>query len=172
MIKKLILALTCTTLFATAAAAEPPERTTIVDVAIGDPENFSTLVAAVVKADLVQVLDGRRKFTVFAPTNDAFDAAAEALLGPGNSGVQLVDALPVGQLTDVLLYHVAPGQRFSDDVLDAKKVRTISKDFLTPSLEGGVPFINDAEILIPDVETDNGVIHVIGGVLLPPMMDE
>lgn len=149
------------------ALADPPERTTIVDLAVSTPE-LSTLVAAVVKADLVDTLDGRRQFTVFAPTNDAFDAAAEAILGPGNDGIDLIDALSVPELTDILLYHVAPGRRDSVDVLGSERVRTMNKQFAFPSLQSGVPFINDAEILLPDQFADNGVVHVIGGVLLPP----
>ncbi len=141
-------------------------RITIVDAAAGDP-NFSTLVAAVVKAGLVDTLDGRRQFTVFAPTNTAFDTAAEAILGTGSTGIDLVNALSVYELTDILLFHVSPGRRLSGDVLGSERVRTMNKDFLFPSLQGGVPFINNAEIVVPDLQVDNGVIHVIDAVLLP-----
>jgi transforming growth factor-beta-induced protein len=146
--------------------AAPPERTTIADLAIATPE-LSTLVAAVVKADLVATLDGRRQFTVFAPTNDAFDAAAEAILGPGSNGIDLVDALTVMELTGILLYHVSPGERFAEDVVSSARIRTMSKEFTFPSVSGMDAFINDAPILATDIDADNGVVHVIGGVLLP-----
>jgi uncharacterized surface protein with fasciclin (FAS1) repeats len=166
--KKSILTLACATLFASVAAAAPPERTTIADAAIGNPA-FSTLVAAVIKADLVAVLDGNRQLTVFAPTNDAFDAAAAALIGPGATGTDLVEALPVEDLTAVLLYHVSPGKRLATDVLNSKKVRMLGKNFTMPSVDaGGAAFINDAPIEAADIVVDNGVIHVLGGVLLPP----
>lgn len=150
----------------TPVSAGTGDRTTIVDIAVSDP-NLSTLVAAVVKAGLVETLDGRRQFTVFAPTNDAFDAAAEAILGPGNDGIDLVDALSVTELTEILLYHVSPGERFSSDVLSSSRVRMVNKQFTYPSLQGGTPYINTAPIEAADVDADNGVVHVIGGVLLP-----
>ena len=167
MFQKLVLSLASASLVASVAAAAPPERTTIADAAIGNPA-FSTLVAAVIKADLVSVLDGKRQLTVFAPTNDAFDAAAEALIGPGATGLELVEALPVEDLTAVLLYHVAPGKRLSPTVLSSSKVRMLGKNFTVPSVDGGVAFINGAPIETPDIVVDNGVIHVLGGVLLPP----
>jgi uncharacterized surface protein with fasciclin (FAS1) repeats len=144
----------------------PKDQTTIADLAIATPE-LSTLVAALVKADLVEFVDGRRQLTVFAPNNDAFDATADAL-GFAN-GIELVDALPVSQLTDILTYHVAPGRRDSGEVLSSDQIRTFNRAFVYPSIMGGLPFINDSEIVSPDIFADNGVIHVIGtGVLLPP----
>lgn len=146
--------------------ASPPERTTIVDIAGGDPD-FSILVAAVMKADLLEVLDGRRQFTVFAPTNAAFDAAAVDILGMGNDGLDLVDTLSRMELTQVLLYHVSPGRRFSDDILDMDQVRMLNKGFTYPSLSNSDVFINDALVIMPDIDADNGVVHVIDKVLLP-----
>ncbi len=143
----------------------PPDQTTIADLAIKTPE-LSTLVAALVKADLVGFVDSRGQLTVFAPTNDAFDAAAEAL--GFKNGVDLIDQLPVSALTDILTYHVAPGRRDSTDVLSSDRILTYNRAFVFPSLMSGVPFVNDAEIIMPDVFADNGVIHVIAGVLLPP----
>ena len=102
---------------------------TIVEIALGNP-SFTTLVEAVVKADLVDALNGKRQFTVFAPTNAAFDAAAEALIGAGATGSELVAALDVETLTNILLYHVAPGERYSPDVVSAQRIRTMAKDFL------------------------------------------
>ena len=137
---------------------------TIVQTAIAvnaDTGEFDSLIAAVVRAGLVDTLNGNRQFTVFAPTDAAFERLFAAL------GVSGVNDIPVSTLRSVLLYHVAPGNRDSGDVLDSTRIRTISKGFLTPSVQGGVARINGARILIPDVGASNGVIHVIDAVLLP-----
>jgi len=150
-----------------ASAGNCADGGTLKDVAIQN--GFTTLVAAVVKADLVDFIDGNRNFTVFAPTNDAFDATAEDILGPGNDGIDLVAVLTKSQLTEVLYYHIAPGERYSSDVLDSRQVRMLDREFTYPSLASGVPYINDSEILMPDVQACNGVVHVIGSeILLPP----
>lgn len=147
---------------------------TIVDIAAGNPA-FSTLVAAVIKTDLLATLDGQRQFTVFAPTNDAFDAAAAVLTagfeGGPLSGLELVDALPVEDLRNILLFHVAPGERFSDDVLGSERIRTLAKAFimvdgLTLSGSTSANLVTDPEGLI-DIDAVNGVVHVIDFVLLP-----
>lgn len=152
---------------ATEARAEKPGDT-IVEIALGN-DNFETLVAAVVKADLVDTLNGNRMFTVFAPTDDAFDAAAEALIGPGATGMDLVDALDKETLTNILLYHVAPGERFSGDVVSAERIRTMNKSFIFvdgTTLVGNGSSANLILSLI-DIDASNGVIHVIDFVLLP-----
>lgn len=149
------------------ASAEKPGDS-IVDIASSNP-NFSTLVSAVVKADLVKTLDGNRNFTVFAPTNDAFDAAAAAVLGPGNTGADLVDALDKETLTAVLLYHVAPGERFSGDVVTAERIRMMNKDFTYVDGTTIVGNNSSANLVLDliDIDARNGVIHVIDFVLLP-----
>lgn len=137
---------------------------TIVETAIAvnaDTGEFSQLIAAVTRAGLVDKLNGNRQFTVFAPTDAAFADLYTAL------GVSGVDEIPLATLKTVLLYHVAPGQRFSGDVLGASRVRMLSKSFTYPSLDGGTPYINDARIITPDVDASNGVIHIIDTVLLP-----
>lgn len=168
--------------FAVPAVAGPPERTSIVDIALSDPDNFSLLVAALTRVDseleagLIPLLDGNRQFTVFAPTNDAFDAAGAAL--GFVDGADLVASVDVNVLLAVLTYHVSPGNRPAADVLSSERVRTVSKGFVFPYVDGGVPFLMDsdsvlgagspdAEIIIPNVFADNGVIHVIDWVLLP-----
>ena len=140
------------------------QGSTIVGTAIAvnaDSGEFDHLIAAVVRADLVDTLNGKRQFTVFAPTDAAFETLFEAL------GVDGVQDIPVDTLRTVLLYHVAPGARDSDAVLGSERIRTISKQFLTPSVSGGSAWINDARIILPDVWASNGVIHVIDAVLLP-----
>ncbi len=164
-----ILSLAALVLVPQAQAEKPADSNTIVDIASGN-ENFSTLVAAVVKADLIDVLSGRRQFTVFAPTNQAFDDAAAALGLP--DGLALVEALDVATLTDILLYHVSPGERFSGDVLDSTRIRTMNKSFLfvNPDELMLIGTGSTAMLLAPDlidIDADNGVIHVIDFVLLP-----
>ena len=137
---------------------------TIVETALAvnaQSGEFDSLIAAVVRAGLVDTLNGNRQFTVFAPTDAAFADLFKAL------GVTSVDQIPVDVLRSVLLYHVAPGERFSGDVVASTRVRTVSKGFLFPSVAGGNAYVNDAQIVMADVDASNGVIHVIDAVLLP-----
>ena len=134
----------------------------IVETAMSD-ERFSTLVSAVQAAELVDTLKGEGPFTVFAPTNDAFAALPEGtldtLLLPENKQ----------QLTDILLYHVVPGQVMAEDVVSLTSASTALGEEATITVEDGRVFLNDnAEIIVTDIETSNGVIHVIDSVLLPP----
>ena len=137
---------------------------TIVGVAVAvnaETGEFSHLIAAVQRAGLVDTLNGNRQFTVFAPTDVAFDALFAKL------GVSGVDDIPVATLRAVLLHHVAPGERFSADVLASTRIRMLDKSFTHPAIVNGVPTIDGATIVIPDVNASNGVIHVIDEVLLP-----
>jgi uncharacterized surface protein with fasciclin (FAS1) repeats len=162
-----LLALTLAALLAIPAMAAPPGPT-IVDVAIAVNSEgpftgaFDTLIAAVVAADpaVLATLSGNGQFTVFAPTDDAF-----AALGLDETNV---GTLPQGFLTDVLLYHVAPGRRYAEDVLASDRIRTLYKGFLFQ--DGGVLTDNlgrDANIIVTDVEAANGIIHAIDAVVLP-----
>ena len=137
---------------------------TIVGVAVAvnaETGEFSHLIAAVQRAGLIDTLNGNRQFTVFAPTDAAFDALFAKL------GVSGVDDIPVATLRAVLLHHVAPGERFSADVLASTRIRMLDKSFTHPAIVNGVPTIDGATIVIPDVNASNGVIHVIDEVLLP-----
>ena len=150
-------------LSAAPAAARQPGPT-IVEAAIAvnaQSGEFDHLIAAVVRTGLVDALDGNRQLTVFAPTDAAFESLFAAL------GVSGIDDIPVDTLRAVLLYHVAPGERMSGDVLDSSRIRTLSKGFVRPSVHDGSAWINDARILAADVDVSNGVIHVIDKVLLP-----
>ena len=155
---------------AQAGNCSAPGATSIADIALANMDTFSTLVAAVVKTGMLDLIDGNRNLTVFAPTNDAFDATAKVVLMDDTAeGMHLVNALDAEALSPILKYHIAPGERDSGDVLGSRKVRTLSREFTYPSLDGGVPFINDSEIIAPDNFACNGVVHVIGDeVLLPP----
>ena len=136
----------------------PVYADTIVEIAIADPTNFSTLVAAVTAADLVDALNGTTEYTVFAPTNDAF-----AALPAGVLDLLLADKTA---LTRVLLYHVVAGEAKSTDLSDGMTLTTLQGDNLNVAIDGTV-MINDATVIIPDVDADNGVIHVIDKVLVP-----
>jgi uncharacterized surface protein with fasciclin (FAS1) repeats len=124
-------------------------------------EDFSTLVAAVQAAGLADVLAGEGPFTVFAPTNDAF-----AALPAGTVEALLAD--PTGDLTQILLYHVIPGKVMAADVTDGLEVETVQGSTVTFTVADGKVMINDAEVVMTDIETSNGVIHVISSVILPP----
>lgn len=137
------------------------ENMDIVDTAINDGR-FTTLVAAVQAADLVDTLKGDGPYTVFAPTDDAFAALPEGtldtLLLPENKQ----------QLTDILLYHVVPGKVMASDVVGLTSAPTVLGKDATIKVEDGKVFLNDkVEVIITDIETSNGVIHVIDSVLLP-----
>ena len=162
-----LVALGAAGLLALAVAGPASGRThspSIVDTAIAVNQStgeFDHLIAAVVRADLVATLDGNRQFTVFAPTDAAFEDLFDAL------GVSGVNDIPVATLRAVLLYHVAPGERFAADVVSSSRIRTLSKGFLWPSVNGGGVYINNAQVIAADIDVSNGVIHVIDRVLLP-----
>jgi transforming growth factor-beta-induced protein len=147
------------------AEPEPETPGTIVDIAIAD-ERFSTLVTAVVAADLVETLSSEGPFTVFAPTNDAFAAlpegTVESLLLPENKQL----------LTDILLYHVVSGKVMAADVVELESATTALGADISIKVEMGNVFINDAQVIITDIEASNGVIHVIDTVILPPSEEE
>ena len=137
---------------------------TIVDVAVAS-DDFITLVAAVQAADLVETLSGAGPFTVFAPTDEAFEAALEAL------GIPAEDLLADTEtLTAILTYHVVDGAVPSSDVvtLDGESVETVNGASVEISVDGDMVMVNDANVIAVDVEASNGVIHVIDAVLLPP----
>jgi transforming growth factor-beta-induced protein len=135
----------------------PPD---IVDIASSNPD-FSTLVAAVQAAGLVDTLKGEGPFTVFAPTNAAFLEALETL------GLTPEAALAdTATLTTILTYHVVPGA-VTSDMLANGPVTTVQGDPIRVNLEDGVK-VNDATVVAADIIAGNGVVHVIDKVLLPP----
>ena len=132
----------------------------IVDTAVAAGD-FTTLVAAVQAAGLVDALKGEGPFTVFAPTDAAF-----AKLPAGTVDALLAD--PQGDLTQILLYHVVPGKVLAADVTDGLEATTLQGGSVTFSVQDGAVMINDANIVATDVVASNGVIHVIDSVILPP----
>ncbi len=149
-----------------------PTELNIVETAVSN-ENFSTLVAAVQAGELVEALSSEGPFTVFAPTNDAFnnlpDGTLESLLLPENKET----------LQSILTYHVVAGKFMAEDVVNAINdnggqltVTTLQGNDLTLKMWEGNVYVKDAtgnkaKVIITDVETTNGVIHAINNVVLP-----
>ena len=145
-------------------AEEPEGPGSIVEVAVGSGA-FPTLVAAVQAAGLVDVLSGDGPFTVFAPTEEAFAAALDAL---GMSPAELLGNTEL--LTAVLTYHVLPLEAPAEVVvtLDGQSVATVNGAEVTVTIDGGTVRVNDATVVTTDIEASNGIIHVIDTVLVPP----
>jgi uncharacterized surface protein with fasciclin (FAS1) repeats len=143
---------------ATPTAAAPMK--TLVETAVADGR-FTTLVAALQAAKLDGALSGPGPFTVFAPTDDAFKN-----LPPGTVASLLKE--PEGQLKQILLYHVVDGKVMAADVVKLTSAKTLQGSNVNITVTNGVVKINDATVKITDIQTKNGVIHVIDKVLLPP----
>ena len=139
----------------------PPTPATVVDIIVNSPAH-NVLEAAVVAADLVDALSGEGPFTVFAPTDDAFAALPEGLIDD-----LLAD--PTGTLTDILTYHVVAGTAaLSTDLSDGQTIATLQGEEVTISIDGMMVMVNDANVVIADLQADNGVVHVIDVVLSLP----
>ena len=123
--------------------------------------SFETLVAAVRAADLLTTLTSEGPFTVFAPLDEAFaelpEGTVETLIKPENGQ----------QLTSILTYHVLLGKIMSTDLSDGMKAATVNGEEVTVHLKEGKVFINDAQVVLADVETDNGIIHAVNKVIMP-----
>ena len=139
--------------------AAPPMKN-IVETAVADGR-FTTLVAALQAAKLDGALSGPGPFTVFAPTDDAFKN-----LPPGT--VESLLKQPEGQLKQILLYHVVDGKVMAADVVKLTSAKTLQGSNVNITVTNGVVKINDATVKITDIQTKNGVIHVIDKVLIPP----
>lgn len=135
-----------------------PSGNTIASIVANDP-NFSTLLAAVQAAGLVDTLNSAGPFTVFAPTNAAFAKVPEADLN-----ALLNDP---AQLKALLLYHVVPGRVTAAQVTKLTSAKTVNGANINVSTSGGMVMINDATVTKADVRASNGVIHVIDTVLMP-----
>jgi transforming growth factor-beta-induced protein len=139
---------------------------TIVEIASADAR-FTILVEAVAKADLVGALSANGPYTVFAPTNEAFEELFETL------GVSGVNDLTKDQLTPILLYHVVNGKVMASDVTSGT-VSTLNSDASmdVKASKKGVKIDKKSNVIITDVEASNGVIHVIDAVLIPAPADQ
>lgn len=138
-----------------------PGKATIPEIA-KDSGTFETLLTAAKAAGLADVLGSTGPFTVFAPTDEAFEklpkGTVEMLLKPENKS----------KLADILKYHVIPGRVYSEKVLESKALKTLQGSLATVSLKDGSPRIQQAKILKTDIDATNGVIHVIDSVIIPP----
>ena len=139
------------------------EGETIVDVAAANG-SFNTLVAAIEAAGLAETLNGEGPFTVFAPTDQAFEAlpagVLDKLLLPENQEV----------LSQILTYHVIPAEVPSSEITPGA-VETVEGEAVDIAVDGGTVSVNGATVAMPDVMASNGVIHVIDSVLVPPTVD-
>ncbi|PML49296.1 fasciclin [Vibrio lentus] len=160
-LSKTLSVLVATLLFTAFAHANHHEmKKDIVDVA-AENGSFTTLVAAVKAAGLVDTLKGDGPFTVFAPTDEAFAAlpegTVEMLLKPENKE----------KLVAILTYHVVPGKIMAAEVMKLSSAETVQGEAVMVAIDDGNVMINTAKVVIPDVKASNGVIHVIDAVLLP-----
>ena len=141
-----------------AKQAEP--RMDVVDTAISAGD-FSTLVAALKAADLVQTLKGEGPFTVFAPTDEAFEklpnGTLDSLLQPENKA----------QLSSILTYHVVPGKVMASDVVKLTSAKTVNGQSVSIGVSGNAVMVDAANVVQTDIDCSNGVIHVIDAVILP-----
>lgn len=152
-----------------ASAQEAAAPATVVELAASNAD-FSTLVAAVKAANLAETLSSEGPFTVFAPTNEAFAAALEAL------GLSAEELLASPDLAAILTYHVVPSAVFAQDLVAAIEagngelsVTTVNGADITFSVVDGVVTLNgSARVVATDLVAGNGVVHVIDAVILPP----
>jgi uncharacterized surface protein with fasciclin (FAS1) repeats len=143
------------------AVQDDESQKDVVKVAAGSPDH-TTLVAAVKKAELVDALSNAGPFTVFAPTNAAFDklpaGTVESLLKPENKE----------KLQDILQYHVYVGSLRTDYMRDGQTLNQVNGGNITISNKDGKIVLNNSATIIATVPASNGIIHIIDGVLLPP----
>ncbi|MEM1186418.1 MAG: fasciclin domain-containing protein [Planctomycetota bacterium] len=132
----------------------------IVDTAVAAGD-FNTLVAAVKAADLVDVLKGDGPFTVFAPSDAAFDRL------PDGTITGLLEPSAKGKLQSVLTYHVVPGRVTAKDVVKLTNATTANGQRLDIRVRNGNVFVDGAKVTATDIETSNGIIHVIDSVIMP-----
>lgn len=128
--------------------------------------NFNTLVTAVKAAGLVDTLNGHTQFAVFAPTDEASAAlpagTVESLLKPENKQ----------KLIDILKYHVVSGRIYDNDAVKTGRAKTLLGRSVDVSFSAGGIKINDSQVVAKNIETSNGVVHVIDAVLLPSSMSQ
>ena len=137
---------------------------TVVDIIVAS-EVHTLLEAAVVAAGLVDALSGEGPFTVFAPTDDAIVALTEAL------SITAEELLALPNLGEILQYHVVAADAFAEDLSDGQLLTTLLGQDVTVSISDAGVMINDAMVIVADLEAENGVVHVIDAVLLPPTSD-
>ena len=157
MLRRTFIALTAATAIGATSGYAEGHSKDIVDTAV-EAGTFTTLVAAVEAAGLVETLKGEGPFTVFAPTDEAFAALPE---GTVEGLLEDTEAL-----TAILTYHVVPGKVMSGDLSDGMMATTVNGADVTIGVGDSVT-VGDATVVTPDIEASNGVIHVIDTVLIP-----
>lgn len=140
------------------SVSESMSMKNIVEIAAAD-DQFSTLVTAVKEADLVDTLSSRGPFTVFAPTNSAFDKLPKETLEEVLADKE--------QLTAILTYHVVPDKVMAEDVVKLHSAKTVQGNEVKIKVEGETVMVDNAKVVKTDIEAENGVIHVIDTVLIP-----
>merc|ERR1711881_153261 len=135
----------------------------IVELAESVPD-LSTLVAALKAGGLVETLEGPGPFTVFAPTNEAFNALPDGVLA------DLLKPENKDKLVNILTYHVASGDVMSKAIKNRERIKTVEGKDVEAHVSSSGVMINDAKVIKADVVASNGVVHVIDHVLLPPTM--
>ncbi|MFT7198893.1 MAG: putative surface protein with fasciclin (FAS1) repeats [Glaciecola sp.] len=158
---KLVSAVVLSVVFSAGAMAEHHgEKMDIVDTAASNSD-FSTLVAAVKAAGLVDALKAEGPLTVFAPTNEAFAklpaGTVESLLLPENKA----------KLVEILTYHVVSGKVMAADVVKVDSAKTLEGSSITVTVSDDGVKVDDANVITTDIKTSNGVIHVIDAVIMP-----
>ena len=138
----------------------PAVPATVVDIIV-ESDHHNTLEAAVIAAELAGPLSGEGPFTVFAPTDAAFDALPDGMLE-----MLLMD--PTGDLADILTYHVLAADVRAADLSDGQVATTLLGEDITVTINTDGIFINDAEVIVANILAENGVVHVIDAVLTPP----
>ena len=159
MFRQIAVAVVAIAMSASVAEAQSANKD-IVDTAVA-AGSFKTLVKAVQAAELVDTLKGKGPFTVFAPTDEAFaklpQGTLDDLLKPENKA----------RLRRILTYHVVPGRVTAADVVKLKSAKAVSGDTIAISANGGSVTVDGARVVKTDINTSNGVIHVIDSVILP-----
>jgi transforming growth factor-beta-induced protein len=158
--KRLVFTTIATLLVTATLGAGQPVKKDIVDTAVA-AGSFSTLAAALDAADLIGTLKGKGPFTVFAPTDEAFAklpaGTVEMLLKPENKA----------KLQSILTYHVVSGSVSSSEVVKLKSAKTVNGQSVSIKVANGGVSIDGAKVVKADIQTSNGVIHVIDTVILP-----
>ncbi len=134
-------------------------QNTVVDIVVGSNDH-TTLEAAVIAAELADDLQGEGPFTLFAPTDAAFEALPE-----GTVSALLED--PTGDLANILLYHVVASRAYSKDLSNGQKISTLQGDMIEVKFKDGKTYVDGAMVTVADIKADNGLVHVIDAVIIP-----
>ncbi|HEV8506863.1 MAG TPA: fasciclin domain-containing protein [Chitinophagaceae bacterium] len=134
----------------------------IVKVAVGSPDH-TTLVSALKQADLVDVLANPGPFTVFAPTNEAFNKLPKGTLN------ELMKAEKKTDLQNILQYHVTTSSLRADYFKDGQTIGMVNGDNISVSVKDGKVVLNNSAAIVASVQASNGMVHIVDAVLLPPV---